>query len=177
MRSLMPFIQYSFSFQKSSASSRASDPSDPRYAAGGQGGMGAGPGAGYPSPGGGGGRSVSFGGSYSASGVNPFKPQPKLAQVAAALLKAKREGQLPSAFGDITLPGTGLPGLPENPEGGGNGSVGAPNGSAPVPTSGPGAPPLNLNPAVKNKLMAATQQIKAQQQAQNQPNQTPRLVP
>ena len=94
-------------------------------------------GAGYPSPGGG--RSV-----YSASGVNPFKPQPKLAQVAAALLKAKREGQLPSAFGDITLPGTGLPGLPENPEGGGNGSVGAPNGSAPVPTSGPGAVEMTI---------------------------------
>ena len=35
--------------------------------------------------------------------------KPKLAEVAAALLKAKREGQLPSAFGDITLPGTQLP--------------------------------------------------------------------
>ena len=32
--------------------------------------------------------------------------QPKLSAVAATLLKAKRAGQLPSAFGQITLPGT-----------------------------------------------------------------------
>ena len=43
--------------------------------------------------------------------VDPFAPldgstgRPKLATVAAALLKAKRAGQLPSAFGEIALPG------------------------------------------------------------------------
>ena len=101
--------------------------------------------------------------------------KPKLAEVAAALLKAKREGQLPSAFGDITLPGTQLPSCPENPEGGAT----APNGNATAPAPGGGGqadpPPLNLNPAVKNKFMAAAQQIKAQQQTQSQP-QPSRLV-
>ena len=44
--------------------------------------------------------------------VDPFAATPgdgsgkaKLATVAAALLKAKKSGQLPSAFGDIVLPG------------------------------------------------------------------------
>ena len=39
------------------------------------------------------------------TGATGLPPKPKLADVAAALLKAKRAGQLPSAFGEMMLPG------------------------------------------------------------------------
>ena len=120
-----------------------------------------------------------FGGSYSASGGGSMQStltgraeRPKLAQVAAALLKAKREGQLPSAFGDITLPGTNLENVPENPEGTG----GSANGDAAPGAQPPPLEPININPAVKNKFMAAAHQIKAQQQSQSQQEQQ-RSVP
>ena len=116
----------------------------------------------------------SLGGSYSAATGASSKllaqslklppgssaQQPKLAQVAAQLLKAKREGQLPSAFGDITLPGTKLPEV---------------NGSAQTETAVPANPPIEASPpSAQNKFLAAAQQIKAQQAQQNAQSQ--RLV-
>jgi hypothetical protein len=53
-----------------------------------------------------------FGGSYSASNNmgGPNTVQPNLAQVAMALMKAKKAGQLPSALGDkAVIEGTGRP--------------------------------------------------------------------
>jgi len=78
----------------------------------------------------------SFGGSYSAkTGVDPFATTPgdgsgkaKLATVAAALLKAKKSGQLPSAFGDIVLPG-----LDDEDAAGPDGNLNSNNDTQPLP--------------------------------------------
>ena len=67
--------------------------------------------------------------------VDPFATTPgdgsgkaKLATVAAALLKAKKSGQLPSAFGDIVLPG-----LDDEDTAGADGNLNSNNDTQPLP--------------------------------------------
>ena len=67
--------------------------------------------------------------------VDPFATTPgdgsgkaKLATVAAALLKAKKSGQLPSAFGDIVLPG-----LDDEDAAGPDGNLNSNNDTQPLP--------------------------------------------